>query len=66
MTPFLSPHPLCGGGDLLFLLSPPFPAAAAAFCFCSHSKTPARIIFLRSSILGVISVLLFLAIFEIC
>ena len=28
------------GGDLLFLLSP----AAAAFCFCSHSKTPARII----------------------
>ena len=33
-------YPLCGGGDLLFLLSPP----AAAFCFCSHSKTPARII----------------------
>ena len=38
---FLSLHPLCGGGDLLFLLSLP---AAAAFCFCSHSKTPARII----------------------
>ena len=34
----LSLHPLCGGGDLLFLLSPP--AAAAAFCFCSHSKLP--------------------------
>ena len=32
-------HPLCGGEDLLFLLSPP----AAAFCFCSHSKTPTRI-----------------------
>ena len=32
---------LCGGGALLFLPSPP---AAAAFCFCSHSKTPARII----------------------
>ena len=32
---FLSLHPLCGGGDLLFLLSPP---AAAATCFCSHSK----------------------------
>ena len=28
--------------DLLFLLSPP---AAAATCFCSHSRTPARIIF---------------------
>ena len=27
-------------GDLLFLLSPP----AAATCFCSHSKTPTRII----------------------
>ena len=37
---FLSLHPLCGGGDLLFLLSPP----AAATCFCSHSKTPTRII----------------------
>ena len=35
----LSLHPLCGGGDLLFLLSPP---AAAATCFCSHSKTPTR------------------------
>ena len=34
----LSLHPLCGGGDLLFLLSPP--AAAATTCFCSHSKTP--------------------------
>ena len=40
-TIFLSLHPLCGGGDLLFLLSPP---AAAATCFCSHSKTPSRII----------------------
>ena len=39
---FSSLHPLCGGGDLLFLLSPP--AAAAATCFCSHSKTPTRII----------------------
>ena len=38
---FLSLHPLCGGGDLLFLLGPP---AAAATCFCSHSKTPTRII----------------------
>ena len=38
----LSLHPLCGGGDLLFLLSPP--AAAAATCFCSHLKTPTRII----------------------
>ena len=38
--PLLSPHPLCGGGDLLFLLRPP----AAATCFCSHSKTPTRII----------------------
>ena len=37
----LSLHPLCGGGDLLFLLSPP---AAASTCFCSHSKTPTRII----------------------
>ena len=37
---YLSLHPLCGGGDLLFLLSPP--AAAAATCFCSHSKTPTR------------------------
>ena len=36
---FLSLHPLCGGGELLFLLSPP-----AATCFCSHSKTPNRII----------------------
>ena len=35
-------HPLCGGGDLLFLLTPP--AAAAAFCFCSHSKIPTRFI----------------------
>ena len=40
----LSLHPLlCGGGDLLFLLSPPA-AAAAATCFCSHAKTPTRII----------------------
>ena len=38
----LSLHPLCGGEDLLFLLSPP--AAAAVTCFCSHSKTPTRII----------------------
>ena len=38
---FLSLHPLCGGGDLLFLLSPPA-GAAAATCFCSHSKTPTR------------------------
>ena len=38
----LSLHPLCGGGDLLFLPSPP--AAAAATCFCSHSKSPTRII----------------------
>ena len=37
----LSLHPLCGGGNLLFLPSPP---AAAATCFCSHSKTPTRII----------------------
>ena len=37
---FLSLHPLCGAGDLLFLLSP----AAAATCFCSHSKTPTRVI----------------------
>ena len=37
---FLSLHPLCGGGDLLFLLSPP----AAATCFCSHSKNPTGII----------------------
>ena len=37
----LSLHPLCGGEDFLFLLSSP---AAAAFCFCSHSKTSARII----------------------
>ena len=36
----LSLHPLCGGGDFLFLLSPP----AAAFCFFSHSETPAQII----------------------
>ena len=36
---FKSP-PLCGGGDLLFFLSPP----AAATCFCSHLKTPTRII----------------------
>ena len=36
----LSLHPLCGGGDLLFLLGPP----AAATCFCSHSKIPTRII----------------------
>ena len=41
--PLLSLHPLCGGGDLLFLLSPPA-AAAAATCFCSHSETPTRII----------------------
>ena len=33
-------HPLCGGGDLLFLPSPP----AAATCFCSHLKIPTRII----------------------
>ena len=39
-VPSLSLHPLCGGGDLLFLLSLP----AAAACFCSHSKTPTRII----------------------
>ena len=32
-------HPLCGGGDLLFL-----PSSPVAFYFCSHSKTPARII----------------------
>ena len=31
----LSVHPLCGGGDLLFLLSPP---AAAATCFCSSTR----------------------------
>ena len=37
---FLSLHPLCGGGDLLFLPSPP----AAATCFGSQTKTPARII----------------------
>ena len=37
----LSLHPLCGGGDLLFLPSPP---ASAATCFCSHSKTPTQII----------------------
>ena len=35
----LNLHPLCGGGDL-----PPAAAAAAANCFCSHSKTPTRII----------------------
>ena len=40
-TSLLGLHPLCGGGDLLFLLSPP---AAAATCFCSHWKTPTRII----------------------
>ena len=39
LTWFLSLHPLCGGGDLLFLLNP-----HAAACFCSHSKTPTRII----------------------
>ena len=33
---FSCPRTLCGGGDLLFLLSPP----AAATCFCSDSKTP--------------------------
>ena len=37
---FLSLHLLCGGVDLLFLLSPP----AVATCFCSHSETPTRII----------------------
>ena len=36
---FSSLHSLCGGGDLLFLPSP-----TAATCFCSHSKTPTRII----------------------
>ena len=41
LTVFLSLHPLCGGGNLLFLLSPP---ASAATCFCSHSKTPTQII----------------------
>ena len=38
---FLSLHPLCSGGDLLFM---PSPAAAAAFCFRSHWETPTRII----------------------
>ena len=38
-----SPPTMTGGGDLLFLLSPP--ADAASTCFCSHSKTPTRIIF---------------------
>ena len=37
---FSSLHPPSGGRDLFFLLSPP----AAATCFCSHSKTPTRII----------------------
>ena len=36
----ISIHPLRGGGDFFFLLKPP----AAVFCFCSHSKNPARII----------------------
>ena len=45
MNRLLSLHPLCGGEDLLFLLSPPAAAAAAAaFCSCSHSKSPTRII----------------------
>ena len=35
----LSLHPLCGGGDLLFLLSlPAAGSATAATCFCSPSK----------------------------
>ena len=38
---FLGLHPICDSGDILFLLNLP---AAAAFCFCSHSKTPALII----------------------
>ena len=42
LNSFLSLHPLCGGGDLSFLLSPP--AATTATCFCSHSKTPTQII----------------------
>ena len=33
----LSLQPLCGGGDLLFLLSPP---AAAATCFCFNLENP--------------------------
>ena len=33
--------PLCGGGDLLFLLSPP---AAAATCFCYHSGGPGEFV----------------------
>ena len=41
--PLLGLHPLCGGGDLLFL-SPQAAAGTAAFRFCSHTKTPARII----------------------
>ena len=32
----LSPHPLCGGGDLLFW---PIPSAAVASCFCSQTET---------------------------
>ena len=57
-------HPLFGGGDLLFLLSP---LAAAAFCFCSHSKTPARIIskYLQYAFwpLGICLVIFFLSFF---
>ena len=39
---YLSLHSLCGGGDLLFSLSPP--ATTATFCFCSYSKTLTQII----------------------